>query len=123
MSATLKNIRFTYNFATQGGAEGTLLFPVFVPANAVMTRLLIIPYAIPTSADSTADIQIMAGSDVIGTDFGPGGNYSPSDNLVYDLLIASDVLIQTIPNQISMVISVEALTGGHCDFILEYYQL
>lgn len=126
-----RTARVTYDFATDGGAQGTIGLGVTLPDNAVIRRAW---YDVQTTFTSAGDLATVAlniptdGDLVDAIAIGDGTN--PWDAGIHDIVNAANVaedidaptgyLKLTGAREVSIVIATEDLTAGKLILFIDY---
>lgn len=123
--AQLRQARAVYDFATQGGAVGTIALTgaLGIPSGAIILGGVIDTTTAPTSLNSTATIaiQLNAANDLVTAAAVSGAPWSTTGRkALIPVFTAATMVKATAARDISAVVAVEALTAGHFDVWVVY---
>jgi hypothetical protein len=133
VSARFGNNQVTtyYSFPVQGGAIGTITFDPIIPAGAAITKAWFFTLVTPTSATNTAQISFgLTGTGgpfptALANALNANANYIIGNSRAGNIdgtSIPLYFLSGDTPAQITMTITVQALTAGYIIIFVEYDQ-
>lgn len=141
-SCILKSLAFNYNFAIDGGLVGAINTPVWLPANALVTRLAILPLVNLTSGGGGTTIQIKcaalnlsaatlysdvaftaASGDLLKPAFSNGITGSGLNPVAVTGTVNLDYVPVVTGAQVTMNIAVNPLSAGNFVCVVEYYSI
>lgn len=139
----IQTLSFTYDFAVDGGATGTLTCPLAIPDNAIVVDGWVDVLSAVTSGTSAATVALSTGQGagdliaaiaVSGAPFsttGIKGTLATFPNLGADAahdsalegiaLVAGTKIKMTANNKPTVAINVEAVTGGKFEVFIRYF--
>ena len=118
LDQTVNCVSATYDFGVSGGAVSTIVLATLgVPANAVVTQIVIDALTTVTSGGS-ATIQLKAGSTAL-TD--AVGKASFTGQATLALASSATAIKVSAASDLQITIATAALTAGKVRFIVKYY--